>query len=191
MDGDHQTRFGGPARHPDGPPDANAALLGVPAGAANAWPDPVAPARTRAEAPVATVKRTAARPADGGPGHPPAPPRDPAAGPPPPAPPKDTPKDMATGPLPPALSIVAAGDMLSPAREITASTAAAKILFTRDDFDTTYVSGRRGMMVLSLVEDGTSYRVGRYDVESGEWRILSKGWPRFGNALAFACTIVS
>jgi hypothetical protein len=100
-------------------------------------------------------------------------------------------RDPAPGGLPPALSIVAAGDMLSPAREITASTAAAKILFTRDDFDTTYISGRRGMMVLSLVEDGTSYRVGRYDVESGEWRILSKGWPRFGNALAFACTIVS
>ena len=93
--------------------------------------------------------------------------------------------------LPPALSIVGAGDMLSPAREITATTPSAKILFTRDDLDTTYVSGRRGMMVLSLVEDGTSYRVGRYDVESGEWRILSKGWPRFGNALAFACTIVS
>jgi hypothetical protein len=97
----------------------------------------------------------------------------------------------AAGALPPALSIVAAGDTLSPAREIAATTTAAKILFTRDDFDTTYVSGRRGMMVLSLVEDGTSYRVGRYDVESGEWRILSKGWPRFGNALAFACTIVS
>ncbi len=94
-------------------------------------------------------------------------------------------------PLPSARPIVAAGDMLCPPREIAASTSAAKILFTRDDLDTTYVSGRRGMMVLSLVEDGSSYRVGRYDVESGEWRILSKGWPRFGNALAFACTIVS
>ena len=171
MDGDHQTRFGGPARHPDGPPAVDLALLG--AQPAAAWPAPGAPAQARA--PDASVKRAAALPADSNDNAPP-----PAAS-----------RDPATGPLPPALSIMAAGDMLSPAREIAATTAAAKILFTRDDFDTTYVSGRRGMMVLSLVEDGTSYRVGRYDVESGEWRILSKGWPRFGNALAFACAIVS
>jgi len=81
--------------------------------------------------------------------------------------------------------------ILWPAREITARTKGARILFTRDDLDTTYVSGRRGVMVLFLVEDRSAYRVGRYDVTAGEWRTLSPVWPRFGNALAFACSLVS
>lgn len=178
LDGDHQTRGDGQESHPDGAADS--ALERMPA----AGPAGVVPAPGVRPGPPASGRPT---PGDGRPRGRSAPEGDSA-----PLRGEAADRDAApAGRLPPALSIVAAGHMLSPPREIAASTAAAKILFTRDDLDTTYVSGRRGVMVLSLVEDGTSYRVGRYDVETGEWRILSKGWPRFGNALAFACTVVS
>ena len=66
-------------------------------------------------------------------------------------------------------------------------TGKVEITFTRNEQDETIVQGERGKVCVAL--DGEQYLVARWLGDA--WGVVSTGWSRFGDALAFACGLAA